>query len=294
MLVDTHGVAIGTRWWLIDEPRALVLIAHGASEHAGRYDRFATALNAAGIAAVGIDHRGHGRTSAATGVGLMGAGGGGAVVDDLDELRAAASTRVGADIPVVLFGHSMGSLIALAYLANHSEGLAGAVLCGIPADVNDVTALAELLDGVAAAGMRDQPASELLGQNNAAFEPARTPFDWLSRDPDEVDRYLADPFCGDQHPLTYGYLIDLFTVVAPVRDHLHEITCPVFVIAGDHDPAAAMGRNATTLAEALAGASVHVDRSLYEDARHELLNESNRDEVTADVIAWIDTQLSRT
>ena len=286
--VDTHGVEIGTRWWLVERPRALVLIAHGASEHVGRYDRFASALNAAGIAAAGLDHRGHGLTSAATGVGLMGAGGGGAVVDDLHELRAAASARVGDDIPIVLFGHSMGSLIALAYITRHAAGLAGAVLCGIPADVNDVTALAELLDGVAAAGMRDQPAGELLGQHNAAFEPARTPFDWLSRDPDEVDRYLADPFCGDRHPLTYGYLIDLFSVVAPARDRLAEITCPVLVIAGDHDPAAAMGRNATVLAEALAGDGVRVDCTVYEGARHELLNETNRDEITADVIAWID------
>jgi alpha-beta hydrolase superfamily lysophospholipase len=114
----------------------------------------------------------------------------------------------------------------------------------------------------------------------------RTPSDWLSRDPDEVDRFIADPLCGDNNPLTYGYLIDLFDVVAPARDRLASISCPVFVIAGDHDPAAAMGAHATALADALGAAGVHVDLTLYRGARHELLNETNRDEVTADIINW--------
>ena len=93
--------------------------------------------------------------------------------------------------------------------------------------------------------------------------------------------------CGDDNPLTYGYLIDLFDVVAPARDRLASISCPVFVIAGDHDPAAAMGAHATTLADALEAAGVAVDLTLYEGARHELLNETNRDEVTADIVRWI-------
>ena len=74
--------------------------------------------------------------------------------------------------------------------------------------------------------MRDQPAVDLFVENNASFAPARTASDWLSRDPDEVDRYVADPMCGDDHPLTYGYLIDLFDVLAPARGQLASITCP--------------------------------------------------------------------
>jgi alpha-beta hydrolase superfamily lysophospholipase len=139
--------------------------------------------------------------------------------------------------------------------------------------------------------MRDEPASDLLASNNAPFEPARTPFDWLSRDAAEVDRYVADPLCGDGNPLTYGYVIDLFGVVAPAAEQLASISCPVLVIAGDQDPAAAMGANATGLAEALAGAGVPVDITLYEDARHELLNETNRDEVTSDIVGWFRSQL---
>jgi alpha-beta hydrolase superfamily lysophospholipase len=283
-LKDAHGVEVFGRWWTIDEPRGLVVISHGASEHSGRYARFADALNAAGFSAVAIDHRGHGKTGASTGPGIMGAGGGRAVVDDLHDLRAAASAD---GVPVYFFGHSLGALIGLAYLVHHAEGLAGAVLCGMPADVNGAAAVGELLSGFADAGMRDEPMANLLGDNNAAFEPARTRYDWLSRDPVEVDKYIDDPLCGDDNPLTYGYLIDLFEVVAPVRQRLSEISCPVLVIAGDHDPAAGMGAFATTLADALRSEGVSVDVTIYEDARHELLNETNRDQVTSDVIRWL-------
>ena len=289
--VDSHGVEVFSRWWPIDEPTGFVIIAHGASEHSGRYDRFATALNDAGFGAVAIDHRGHGRTGRSTGPGLMGPGGGQAVVDDLHELRSAVEASVAPGTPVFLFGHSMGSLIGLAYLTQHADGLAGGVLCGFAADVQNVGALADLLQGVADAGMRDEPAADLLASNNAPFEPARTPFDWLSRDPAEVDLYVADPLCGDGNPLTYGYVIDLFEVVAPAAAQLASISCPVLVIAGDQDPAAAMGANATGLGEALVAAGVPVEVTLYEDARHELLNETNRDEVTSDIVAWLRSTL---
>src|SRR3954469_14168297 len=155
--VDAYGIEVFTRWWPIDSPRGVVLIAHGASEHSGRYDRFARALNDAGFAAVALDHRGHGRTAPSSPRGVMGAGGGQAVVDDLHELRSSARSTFGADVPVFLFGHSMGSLIALGYLAQHADGLAGSVLCGAPANIDDAAAIGPLLQGFADAGMRDHP-----------------------------------------------------------------------------------------------------------------------------------------
>ena len=283
--LDAHGVEVHTRWWTVDDPRGVVVIAHGASEHSGRYDRFARALGAAGLAAVALDHRGHGRTGPVRPA-VTGPGGGDALVEDLHELRTAASAAH-PGVPVVLFAHSMGSLIGLAYLTRHADGLAGAVLCGMPAGIHDAPATAELLHGIDAA-QRDQPAADLLTESNAPFEPARTPYDWLSRDPDEVDRYVADPLCGDDNPLSYGYLADLLDVVAPAVDRLAAISCPVLVIAGDQDPAAAMGAHATALADALRDAGVRTDLTLYPGARHELLNETNRDAVTDDVVRWVD------
>jgi alpha-beta hydrolase superfamily lysophospholipase len=170
--VDTYGVEVFTREWLIDAPRGVVMISHGASEHSGRYDRFARALNAAGFAALALDHRGHGRTASRPGGAVMGPGGGRAVIDDLHELRATARSSVGADVPVFLFGHSMGSLIALAYLTNHADGLAGAVICGLPIDIDGASSLGALLADFAGADMRDKPARDLLASNNAPFEPA--------------------------------------------------------------------------------------------------------------------------
>ena len=290
-MVDSHGVEVFSRSWPIDSPAGLVVIAHGASEHSGRYDRFATALNEAGFSAVAIDHRGHGRTGKGTGAGLMGPGGGQAVIDDLHELRKASVAKVADGTPVFLFGHSMGALIGLAYLTQHSGGLAGGVLCGIAADVDEAAGTGALLQGFADAGMRDEPAGDLLAANNAAFDPPRTPFDWLSRDEAEVDLYVADPFCGDNNPLTFGYLIDLFDVVGPAAQQLGAVSCPVFVIAGDQDPAAAMGAYATALATALAAHAVPVECKIYEGARHELLNETNRDEVTADIVTWLQSHL---
>lgn len=287
MFSDQHGVEVFTQWWPVDAPRGVVLIAHGASEHSGRYDRFARALNAAGFAAVALDQRGHGVTGSSTGVGQMGPGGGMAVIDDLHEIRAAASERFGTATPFFVFGHSLGSLIAFAYLCHHSDGLAGGVLCGVPANIDDAAGLAEALQALAEAGMRDAPASDLLAQDQSMFDEVRTPFDWLSRDADEVDLYLADPFCGDGNPLTYGFLLDLLEVVAPAAERLAAIDCPVLIIAGDQDPSGAMGAHPADLAERLANAGVPVDSTLYAGARHELLNETNRDQVTAEIIAWL-------
>jgi alpha-beta hydrolase superfamily lysophospholipase len=293
-LRDAAGVDVFYRRWPHPEPSGVVLIAHGASEHSGRYDRFAGALNAAGLAGYAPDHRGHGRTSAATGPGRMGPPGGGAVlVEDLEALRSIAVAEY-PGVPIIAFGHSLGSMIMLAYGVAHSAELAGLVLCGFPAPLDDGGALVSMFQSAVDAGMGDDPV-DALSSFNAPFEPARTPFDWLSRDPDEVDRYIADPYCGANMPLTYGYFIDVFGIVGAALDPsaLASVACPVFLIAGDQDPAAAMGAHVTALDLALRAAGVDSHAKLYPGARHEILNDVNRDEVTADVIAFIDPLVRR-
>jgi alpha-beta hydrolase superfamily lysophospholipase len=285
---DDAGVDVFYRRWRCDGPRGVVLIAHGASEHSGRYDRFARALNAAGFAAYAPDQRGHGRTSEATGRGRMGPpGGGGALLSDLAELQERASDDY-PGVPVIAFGHSLGSMIMLAYATSHFTKLAGLVLCGFPAPLDDGGALASLFQAAVDAGQGDDPVDALSGFN-AAFEPARTPFDWLSRDPAEVDLYIADPFCGSNLPLTYGYFVQVFGLAAEALSPtaLRSIKYPVFVIAGDQDPAGNMGAHPRALADALGAVGVTVSAKLYPGARHEILNETNRDEVTADVVAWL-------
>ena len=283
---DAHGVRVFTRWWMIDAADGLVVMIHNVADHSGRFAGVAAELNRAGFAVVALDLRGHGESGQASSRGLLGMRGGRAILDDVHRLRVEASSRVG-NVPVFVLGHGVGSSIGLAYLTHHSAGLAGAVLCSMPTGIDDFEPLARVLQAAVEDGRRDEPVTDEFGSLNTAFEPARTPFDWLSRDPAAVDAYIADPCCGDDLPLTFGYLIDLFDVVAPARAHLDEIVCPVFNIAGDHDTAGAMGAHPAALASALVGVGVEVDTTLYPGARFDLLHETNADEVVADIAAWL-------
>ena len=294
--IDAHGVEIFYRRWPRADAKGVVVIAHGACEHSGRYDRFARELNDHGYAAYAIDHRGHGRTGASSGVGRMGPGGGAAVLDDLGELIQRARAEV-PGVPVVLFGHSMGSFFTQSYVAHRGGGLAAYVLCGWPGALTGLDEARALFDGAVQAGMGDDPI-ESLGPFNEPFEPgARTPFEWLSRDPAEVDLYIEDPFCGVGNPLTYGYLNELFSVLAPaVEPSAIEAgpRIPVLFIAGDMDPAGEMGAHPRALEKRLRDAGLDTTAHYYPEARHELLNETNRDEVHADVIAWLDRVVAAT
>lgn len=284
---DEDGVEVFYRYWPADRPKGAVVIAHGASEHSGRYDRFARALNDAGWSAFAPDHRGHGHTGRSTGPGRMGPGGGGRLVDDLRRLVQIASERAGG--PVVLFGHSMGSMITQAYATRGADGLAGYVLSGPLGVVEGADEMASGMRAAVDAGMGDETL-DMLGSYNSAFEPSRTPFDWLSRDDAEVDAYIADPYCGDANPLTYGFVADLIELAAPAveADAIAAIPpIPVLIVAGTMDPAGDMTKNVAALEDRLQAAGLAVTTHFYEGARHEVLNETNRDEVTADIIAWL-------
>ena len=287
--VDDFGVDVFYRHWTADTPKGSVVISHGASEHGGRYDRFARALNAAGYAVLAPDQRGHGRTRESTGVGRCGAGGGDGLIEDLSEMISIAAD-VTSGLPVVLFGHSLGSMITQAYAARGAKGLAGYVLSG---PVGAPEGGEEMLAGVQAAvdgGLGDEPL-DALGAYNATFEPARTPFDWLSRDEAEVDAYIADDFCGTSNPLTYGFLGEVLALAVPsvTPDSIQRIPpIPVMLIAGEMDPVGAMGASVRELESRLTKAGLDVTARYYPDARHELLNETNRDEVQKDVVAWLD------
>ena len=291
---DRDGIDVGYRRWLPESVRGIVLVLHGASEHGGRYDRFAGALVAEGWAVHAIDHRGHGLTSASTGRGIMGPRGIDGVLDDIDELRRLAVAEHG-DVPVVVFGHSMGSLIALAYVERSGQGLLGCVLSGSPGVAEGVADLAAAVRQLADDGMADVGV-EALGPFNASFEPARTPYDWLSRDDAEVDAYIADPDCGDDLLLTYGYLAEIMTMSAASgeRDAIASIptALPFLLVAGERDAVSNDAANVRALEQVLRDTGHDVTARYYPDARHEVLNETNRDEVQSDIVAWLRAQRS--
>ena len=289
---DADGVDISYRTWLSEGTlRGIVLIAHGASEHSGRYDRFAGFLNGRGYAVYGIDHRGHGATSAATGVGIGGPRGWDGMVDDLRELGALARAEAGGG-PLVLFGHSMGSFLSQLFAQRHGSEIDGLVLSGSSGGIAALDDTIAMLQAVSADGAGGEPAP-IFGPLNAPFEPGRTPFDWLSRDEAEVDKYLADPWCGDRAPLTIDFVLDMMKhgrdTWDPDAEKRIPASLPVLFITGEADPVSEGGATVRELeARYRANGITDVTGLYYPDARHELLNETNRDAVSDDVADWLD------
>ncbi len=294
---DADGVEISYRRWLPDgDPKAIVQIAHGASEHSERYDRFARFLTERGYAVYANDHRGHGLTAKVTGVGKNGPRGWEGMIDDLRELANLARADIGS-VPLVLFGHSMGSFLAQGFVQRYGSEVDGLVLSGSSGGMDNLSDLVAMLKGMAEQGGADEPAA-IFGPLNAAFEPARTPFDWLSRDEAEVDKYIADPMCGDSAPLTIGFVADMLggnesTWQADGETRIPK-DLPVLLITGEADPVSDDGKTVRELeARYEANGMTDVTGLYYPQARHELLNETNRDDVQRDVAEWLNGVTAR-
>ena len=203
---------LARRWLPEGRPRAAVQIAHGLAEHSARYARFAAALNAAGYAAYANDHRGHGPKAKPADRGhLADERGWAKTVGDLWTMnRLIAAEQPGS--PIVLFGHSMGSFLAQAFVAAHSDALAGAIYSGSNGRPPAIASAGRLIARAERMRLGGRGSSRLIhqlwfGAFNKPFSPARTEFDWLSRDEKEVDAYVADPHCG--FPFTTQLAIDL-------------------------------------------------------------------------------------
>ncbi len=277
----TYPSADGTtitayRWDPEGSPRAIVQITHGMGEHARRYEHVALALTGAGYVVYAQDHRGHGASAAPGKPGDLGQGGWSALVGDIGGLSAVAR-REHPGIPVVLLGHSMGSFAAQQYLLDQSADVDAVILTGT-AVIDPLEAVLDL----------DQPLD--LAMFNAPFAPARTDFDWLSRDEAIVDAYIADPMCG--FGIDTASARQMFAgarrfadpaAVAAIRPDL-----PVYIAVGEMDPVNGGLTLLTPLAERLAAAGLSdVTVVTYPGARHEILNETNRDEVIAGALGWI-------
>ena len=279
------------------QPRAVVQLIHGMAEHIDRYEGFARFLVSCGFAVCGHDHIGHGATAGVPErLGLMPAKGGvDVLVADAHHLREAVGARFVPEVPYFMFGHSMGSLVLRCYLPLHGEGLAGAIICGTPMPPRAVSKAGNLLARALVALRGPEARSELLhsladGAYSRAIPNARTPFDWLSRDPAVVDAFAADERAGFMFSAgAYATLTEAaFRAAAPAAFDGVPKALPVLVMAGDKDPVGDDGRAPTRVARRLEAAGVaDVTLTLYGGMRHEVLNEVGRQEVYDDVLSWL-------
>lgn len=286
--------------WLPDGPaKAMIMLSHGMAEHSGRYARLAEALCAAGYGLYALDQRGHGRTADEGTLGLYAEKDGwNKVVGDLASLNQHIGQQQ-PGLPIILLGHSMGSYIAQAYLLHHSASLDGAILSGSnfqPVALYRAAGVIARLER-ARQGLRGRSALiDFLsfGSFNKAFKPNRTAFDWLSRDPLEVDKYINDPLCGFR--CTNQLWIDLLGGLQQISkaSNLAQIDpgLPIMIMGGECDPVSE-GKRLKSLAHALREAGCqNLQLTIYPQARHEVFNETNRDEVTADVLKWLEQALT--
>ncbi|RKE84282.1 alpha/beta hydrolase [Rhizobium sp. AG855] len=285
-----HLAAAGT-------PRGIVVVCHGLAEHARRYAAFAEALSKRGYHVYAHDHRGHGETTAPdASLGRYAARDG--VTKVIADVRAMRDHAVGRHpgLPVTLFGHSMGGLIALNTASTHPQafqalsvwnsnfnpGPAGRV-------AQAVLAVEKMLKG------SDVPSAILpqatFGAWGKSIPGHRTLFDWLSRDPAEVDAYIADPLCGFDASVSMWQDIFRMTFAGASKERLALLPkgLPVYLVGGGQDPATNKGREIRWLGRRMMDAGMtQVTTTIYDEMRHETLNEIGRERAVADFLAWLD------
>lgn len=283
-------------------PRAVLQMTHGMVEYIGRYEELARFLAGQGIAAVGHDHLGHGGTAATKeDYGYFGRPDGNRLLlDDIFAVtRWAKALPALAGLPWFLLGHSMGSFYARQYLCEHGGELSGAILMGTGWQPRAAALAGRALCHLLAAFKGWHYRSKLVdgmafGSYNRSFAPARTSKDWLNREGREVDRYLADERCSFRFTLN-GY-DSLFTGLARLCDKRLLAQAPkdlpLLFLSGADDPVGSRGKGVERAAQSLRDAGVrHIAVKLYPAARHELLLELNRQEVFADIQAFMEQHI---
>lgn len=271
-------------------PKAVLQISHGMCEYIGRYEEMALALNEEGILVCGHNHLGHGEAET---LGYFAQKDGyRLLVQDVHGFRQLMQAQY-PGVPYVLLGHSMGSFVARLYLTRYGEGLAGGIIMGTGARIPGAgagRALARLLCALQGEKHRSALLQTLVfGAYNRRIAHPKTPFDWLSRDEDVVDRYMHDP--QTQFVFTNSAFVDLITLqMRANREEWYAAVpkdLPLCLMSGDADPLGGYGKGIRQICDKLRRAGAQVEMKLYPGGRHEIVNELNRREVYADIAAFV-------
>ena len=280
-------------------PRGIVHLVHGISEHIGRYDETARFLAEHGFLVCGEDHLGHGRTVTDGSYGFFAPENGWTLAArDVRALRKLEGARH-PNLPYLLLGHSMGSFLTRTHLILWPGTVSGAVLMGTGQEPAPLVALGKRISALECRRLGPRGVSPLvhtlsLGAYNRRFRPSRTPSDWLSRDPAEVDAFLADPLCQSRPTVSlFRDMMGGLQLIAR-RDQLARMdpSVPVCFLSGQEDPVGGMGRGVEQVVRMFQDAGCRdLSLHLYPGARHELFHEQNRREVWADLLDWLEDRL---
>ncbi len=293
---DKHNNLHVVLWDDVAEPKGLIQISHGMIEYVQRFDPFAKYLNRHGYIVIGNDHLGHGYTASCDeDLGYfceknMSQ----TVVDDLHSVTEYAKEAY-PDLPVFLFGHSMGSFMARRYLSTYGHELNGAIISGTGYQPSIVLLAGKLLAAITKIVKGDRYRPQLLknisfSSYNKRIPNAKTANDWLTRDPDIVKAYNKDKFC------TYSFTVNgyrtLFEVISYIqkKSNIKKIPrrLPVLFVSGMEDPVGAYGKGVKKVYRSYVKSGMrHVKIRLYQDDRHELTNELDKQTVYKEIKIWL-------
>ena len=296
-IISFDGTKLLLRIWDdVKEPMGIVQIFHGMAEHSGRYNSFASFLNENGFIVYASDHRGHGYSLHDNNVyGYIGEDGFNNIVKDQRIISDMIGQRYGS-LPLYIFAHSFGSFIGQEYIIGYSNDIDGIILSGSAKqsglDVRAGSLIAsiqnKLLDNTLPAKLIDRLS---FGSYNRQVKDRKTEFDWLSKDAKEVDKYMKDELCGFISPINFYY--HLFRAFKSLykKNRLKDIAkdLPILIISGDKDPVGKYGKSTRSLYSQYEKLNLaDIELKLYEDARHELLNEINRQAVYDYILQWLE------
>ena len=287
------------KWGNNTKPKAIIQLAHGMSEWAGRYDYFANKLVEEGYLVYGNDHCGHGKSS--ENIDKLGYLNGNdkfyTMVEDIKHLNDIIKNE-NKDIPIILFGHSMGSFLSQRYLEEYGDTIDGLILSGSNGKPKFFTKigllvckLEILLNGT---GNRSKLMDKLsFGGFNSSVKNPKTDFDWLCSEKAEVDKYIKDEFCGFIYPTEFYQ--DLINGLWDIHkeenlNKIKKIDIPIYILAGDRDPVGYFGKGILNLYNTYKKLGVKdLNYKLYKEGRHEMLNEINKDVVIKEIVYWINS-----
>ncbi len=298
--IGTGAKSIHYYKWEKQNPKAILQIIHGMGEHAGRYAKHAENFTEEGYVVYANDHRGHGFT--AESVDRIGYFDDGHfwhdTQSDIKQLTEIALSE-NPGLPIFILGHSMGSMLLRDYISTSKTKFAGAILSGTGGDPGVLGKIGRLLAKVIAGIYGGKERSEFLrslsfGKFNKEFEPMRTKADWITRDNDEADKYAKDPMCSKT--FTSGYWVDFLEGVLHINTkevyNAAPKDLPMYIFSGGRDPVGDFGKGVNEVFQKYKQAGVtSIQCTIYEDARHEMLNEINRDEVIDSLLKWMGLNL---